>query len=117
MNGFNEEVFIPEKIRSGANIPVKVSEVDLKAAESIKEMQPVYYNSTSKEFTIKSENGELYGFSAVTSEVSEENTSKTQIPVYLSGEFYKSSVKDVLAHEEDVNALTILARKLGIFLE
>ena len=35
MNGFNEEVFIPEKIRSGANIPVKVSEVDLKAAESI----------------------------------------------------------------------------------
>ncbi len=115
MNRFNEEKFIPEKIRSGVNIPVKIIDVNLKAGESISIMQPVYYNSTSKVFTTVSEGGELYGYSAVSEVVDSENISTTKIAIYASGEFYKDAV--VLVNKEDIDSLIIQSRKLGIFLE
>lgn len=115
MQGFNEDIFTPEKLKSGVTIPVKIADIDLKAGESINVMQPIYYNSTSKEFTTKSENGDLYGFSAISVEVDSGSTSTTKIPIYLTGEFYKEAV--ILANDEDEEALIIQARKIGIFLE
>lgn len=115
MQGFNEEVFKAERLRSGVTIPVKIAEINLKAGESVNLMQPIYYNSTGKEFTTKSENGELYGFSASIVEANSDESSTTKMPIYLTGEFYKESV--ILTNDEDKENLIIQARKIGIFLE
>ena len=115
MQGFNEEVFKAEKLRSGVTIPVKVAEIALKAGESANIMQPIYYNSTDKEFTTKSENGELYGFSASIVEADAEESSTTKLPIYLTGEFYKEAM--TLVNEDDKESIVIQARKLGIYLE
>lgn len=115
MNGYNEEKYVPERIRSGVNIPIKTIEVDLKAGENVEIMQPVYYNSTSKAYTSVSDSGELYGFSAVKTEADSKATSTTRIPIYATGEFYKSAI--VIVNEEDIEAITVAARKIGIFLE
>lgn len=126
MSGYNEEKFIPEKLRSELNIPVKVLTVKLKAGESINEAQPVYYDNVNKEFTVKDShagessstvNHEFYGLSALTCEVDSEGTLKTEIPVYATGEFYKSSVETVLVNDEDIEALTLEAKKIGLFLD
>lgn len=124
--GFDEEKFIPEKLRSGLNIPVKVLTANLKAGESVNEAQPIYYDSVNKEYTIKNSHTgessstvkhEFYALSALTCEVDSESTAKTEIPVYATGEFYKSSVETVLANEEDIELITLEAKKIGIFLD
>lgn len=126
MNGFNQETYTPEHLRSGATIPAKVSTVALKAGESINQLQPVYYDSENKEFTVKNShtgsnsstvNNELYALSAETVEVDSSESTATEIPVYCTGEFYKSAVSTVLVNSEEIDLVSIEARKLGIFLD
>ena len=124
MNGYDQEVYTPEKLVSGAIIPVKVSSVQLKAGESINIAQPVYYDPENKEFTINDShvssstvNHELYALSAETIEVDPGELSTTSVSVYLTGEFYKSAVSLVLHNSEEIEDISVSARKLGIFLD
>lgn len=124
MGGYSQEVYTPEKLVSGATIPVKVGSVQLKAGESINVAQPVYYDPENKEFTIKNShvasstvNHELYALSTETIEVDNGNLNTTSVAVYLTGEFYKSAVSLVLHNSEDIEDVSVSARKLGIFLD